>query len=139
MKKTLKELILLRGLPGSGKSTLGDVILYTIFDDTSRVLSADNFFTDDNGNYNFDPTKLKEAHSQCQFLCSEEMRNGCPRIVVANTFTQEWEMEPYYEMAQRYGYRVHSVIVENRHNGVNVHGVPDEKVKIMSDRFSIKL
>jgi hypothetical protein len=48
-------------------------------------------------------------------------------------------MDEYYNMAERYGYRVHSVIVENRHGGTNIHGVPDEKVKVMSDRFSIKL
>lgn len=139
MKELTKDIILLRGLPGSGKSTLGDIILFSPTNTDSEVLSADNYFTDENGNYNFDATKLKEAHSQCQFLCSEKMKNGVSRIVVANTFTQDWEMDAYYNMAERYGYRVHSVIVENRHGGTNVHGVPDEKVKVMSDRFSIKL
>jgi predicted kinase len=139
MKELTKDIILLRGLPGSGKSTLGDIILFSPTNTDSEVLSADNYFTDENGNYNFDVTKLKEAHSQCQFLCSEKMKNGVSRIVVANTFTQDWEMDEYYNMAERYGYRVHSVIVENRHGGTNIHGVPDEKVKVMSDRFSIKL
>jgi phenolic acid decarboxylase len=60
-------------------------------------------------------------------------------VVVSNTFTQEWEMEEYYKLAERYGYRVHSLIVENRHGGVNEHGVPDDKLEQMRDRFSVKL
>jgi plasmid replication initiation protein len=61
------------------------------------------------------------------------------KIVVSNTFTQEWEMQPYYELAEKYGYRVFSLIVENRHKGENIHGVPDEKLEIMKNRFEVKL
>ena len=60
-------------------------------------------------------------------------------IVVSNTFTQEWEMKPYMDMAKEWGYRVFSIIVENRHGGVNQHGVPDEKLQQMNDRFETKL
>ena len=48
-------------------------------------------------------------------------------------------MEAYYEMAKQYKYRVISIIVENRHGGVNDHGVPEDKVQAMRDRFEIKL
>lgn len=133
------DLILLRGLPGSGKSTLGDVILQWPGSNPADVLSADNFFTDDKGEYHFDPTKLKEAHNDCQLKCAERMKLQLSRIVVANTFTQDWEMKPYFEMAERYKYRVHTVIVENRHDGKNIHGVPDDKLQIMKDRFEINL
>ena len=68
------ELILLRGLPGSGKSTLAKIILQLRSTDEPEVLSADDFFEDKEGEYNFDPTKLKEAHNYCQFRCSESMR-----------------------------------------------------------------
>ena len=67
------------------------------------------------------------------------MKNEISRIVVANTFTQEWEMKTYYEMAERYKYRVHSVIVENRHDGVNEHDVPEETLVKMRNRFEVKL
>ena len=60
-------------------------------------------------------------------------------IVVSNTFTQEWEMKPYFDLAKTYGYQVFSLIVENRHGGLNQHGVPEDKVQIMKDRFEIKL
>lgn len=138
-KEYIGDLILLRGVPGSGKSTLGEVILRCVKGEIPSILSADNFFIDDKGNYNFDPTKLKEAHNDCLLKCVERMKNEFSRIVVANTFTQEWEMEKYYEIAERYNYRVHSVIVENRHEGENIHGVPDDKVQVMKERFEIKL
>ncbi len=133
------DLILLRGIPGSGKSTLGEIILQTTQQQKPDVLSADNFFVDENGVYNFDSTKLKEAHNMCQQKCAERMRLEFSKIVVANTFTQEWEMQPYFEMAKRYGYRIHTIIVENRHGSKNVHNVPDDKLGQMKDRFEISL
>lgn len=133
------ELILLRGLPGSGKSTLAKIILQLPSNAEPEVLSADDFFETKEGIYNFDVTKLKEAHNYCQFRCSERMRQQKSRIVVANTFTEEWEMDEYFKMAERYNYRVHTVIVENRHGNENVHGVPEDKLQKMKERFQIKL
>jgi hypothetical protein len=48
-------------------------------------------------------------------------------------------MEEYYKMASQHGYRVYSLIVENRHGGVNEHGVPGEKLEQMKNRFQVKL
>jgi hypothetical protein len=67
------------------------------------------------------------------------MEDDFQKIAVSNTFTQEWEMEAYYEMAKQYGYTVFSVIIENRHGGVNQHGVPEDKLQMMKDRFEVKL
>jgi tRNA uridine 5-carbamoylmethylation protein Kti12 len=137
--KFIGDLILLRGIPGSGKTTLGKSILRCVSTDDPDVISADDYFMDSNGNYNFDALKIKEAHNDCQQRCANKMKNEFSKIVIANTFTQEWEMEKYYEMAERYNYRVHSVIVENRHGGVNIHNVPDEKINEMKNRFQTKL
>ena len=67
------------------------------------------------------------------------MFNQHEKVAVSNTFTQEWEMKPYYDMAKTYGYTVFSVVVENRHGGENVHGVPVDKLEVMKNRFEIKL
>jgi hypothetical protein len=48
-------------------------------------------------------------------------------------------MEPYFVMAKKYGYKVFSIVIENRHGGSNEHGVPEDKIKIMKERFEIKL
>ena len=138
-KEYIGDLILLRGLPGSGKTTLAGVILTNISTDKPNVLSADDYFMNENGEYVFDGSKIKEAHNDCQMRCAGLMKLGIIRIVVANTFTEKWEMEKYYEMAERYNYRVHTLIVENRHGGENVHGVPVEHIGKMKKRFDVKL
>jgi hypothetical protein len=48
-------------------------------------------------------------------------------------------MKPYFNMAEKYGYKVFSIIVENRHGGKNEHGVPDDKLELMRNRFEVKL
>jgi hypothetical protein len=48
-------------------------------------------------------------------------------------------MEAYYLLAEELGYMVVSMIVENRHDGKNVHGVPEDKLEIMKNRFEVKL
>ena len=93
----------------------------------------------EDGEYKFDPSKIKDAHGWCQDIVHSYLRNGIEKVIVSNTFTQEWEMEEYYKLAEKYGYRVYSLIVENRHGGVNEHGVPEEKLKQMKNRFEIKL
>ena len=129
----MKTIILLRGLPGSGKTTLAKSL-------AGEHIEADMYFVDkETGTYNFDGSKLNQAHRWCKDVVDHWMKDGIQRIIVSNTFTQEWEMEAYYLLAETYGYIVHSVIVENRHGGVNEHGVPDEKLKQMKDRFEIKL
>jgi len=132
----MKKLFLVRGLPGSGKSTFAKAL-------GGINIEADQYFMVD-GKYNFDASKLKLAHNYCQSQTQIWMRCNDPqinvnRIVVSNTFTQEWEMEAYYKLAAKYGYQVFSIIVENRHNGVSEHGVPEEKIEQMRNRFEIKL
>jgi len=60
-------------------------------------------------------------------------------IVVSNTSTTEKEMEPYLKLAEKYDYKVVSLIVENRHGNKSVHNVPDETMEKMRNRFEIKL
>lgn len=131
-----KILYIVRGLPGSGKSTFAKSLGGVHFE-------ADQFFMVD-GEYKFDGSKIKDAHKWCQNEVNTAMilnhtANLNNVIVVSNTFTQEWEMQPYLDMAKDWGYTVFSIIVENRHGGVNVHGVPDDKLELMKNRFEIKL
>ena len=127
-----KILYLLRGLPGAGKSTLAKSIGAVYFE-------ADMFFMEGN-EYKFNPLKLKDAHAWCQNQVRISMKNANggmtpTRIAVANTFTQEWEMDVYYELAKEFGFTVFSMVVENRHGGVNQHNVPEDKLEIMKKKF----
>lgn len=127
-----KVLYIVRGIPGSGKSTFAKTL-------GGQHYEADMFFINENGEYNFDVTKIKDAHKWCQSFVETNMVLEYPKIVVSNTFTQEWEMEPYFKLAKEYGYTVFTIVVENRHGGVNQHGVPEDKLEQMRNRFEIKL
>jgi hypothetical protein len=72
-------------------------------------------------------------------MITEDDQINTSKVAVSNTFTQEWEMEPYFELAKKYGYKVFSLIVENRHGGVNQHNVPEDKIEQMKTRFELKL
>jgi hypothetical protein len=48
-------------------------------------------------------------------------------------------MQAYYDLAEKYEYRVFSIVIENRHGNKNLHGVPDDTLKRMKDRFQILL
>jgi predicted kinase len=131
-----KVLFLLRGLPGAGKSTLAKSIGAVYFE-------ADMFFMEGN-EYKFDIKKIRQAHEWCQNQVKISMKNAAggmtpSRIAVANTFTQEWEMQAYYDMAKEYGFTVFALVVENRHGGKNVHDVPADVLDKMEERFELKL
>lgn len=130
----MKTLFIVRGLPGSGKSTLAGLL------PVNCHFEADQYFTNENGEYNFDATKIKDAHTWCKESVEKAMKDWqANAIAVSNTFTQEWEMQAYFDLAKEYEYRVISMVVENRRDGKSIHGVPDETLKKMKDRFEIKL
>jgi predicted kinase len=135
-----KVLVIVRGLPGSGKSSFANLVW-----NNYAICEADKFFYDEAGNYNFDPSKLKQAHEWCRQEVETKMKDNqnnpqyYPEIIVSNTFTQEWEMQTYFDLAEKYDYKIFSVIVENRHGNKNIHGVPDDTLKRMKDRFQISL
>lgn len=137
-----KNLYIVRGLPGSGKSTLALSLVNNDF----LVCEADKYFIDkETGEYKFDATKLRNAHDFCRNTVEKYMKDNqvndqfYTRIAVSNTFTQEWEMEPYFELAKKYGYRVFSIVVENRHGGKDIHNVPQVALDAMENRFQLKL
>ena len=135
------SLFLVRGIPGSGKSTFAK----HIWNEYANC-EADKFFHNkETGEYNFDPSRLKEAHEWCRNEVETKMKDHqvnpqyYPEIVVSNTFTQEWEMQSYIDLAKKYGYQVTTLIIENRHGNSNVHNVPVETLEKMRQRFEVKL
>jgi predicted kinase len=137
-----QKLVLVRGLPGSGKTTLAEIINW--YEDAIMFSTDDLFMVD--GEYKFDSSKLSEYHKVNVNNVKEEMekkwKGHCFSynvIIVHNTFTQKWEMQPYYDLADKYDWTVISLIVENRHEGKNIHGVPDNTIEHMRNRFEIKL
>jgi predicted kinase len=122
-----KLLVLFRGLPGSGKTMLAKRFC-------SVSIAADDFVEGE-----WDVTKLKEYHAACRERTEFFMERGVHTIGVHNTFTQEWEMQAYFDLAQTWGYLVSTVVVENRHGCVNEHDVPASTLRKMNERFDVVL
>ena len=127
MKNDKRVLKIWRGLPGSGKSTLAGK-------SGGQVFEADQFFINQKGEYKFNPALLKKAHAFCFDNVEEAMMCLAPQINVANTFTQKWEMDEYFELARSHGYEVQVYHVKSDVYK-NVHGVPNEAMKRMTDRW----
>ena len=134
----MRQMILVRGLPGSGKSTLARLIGFAKGrTQDGAVHEADNFFVGDDGVYRFDASQLGKAHAECIYDATHDEANV---VIVANTFTQRWEMEPYIEHAQREGMMLTIITVETdltdeQLAARNVHGVPADAIAAMRARF----
>ena len=137
----MRTLIILRGLPGAGKSSFANMIWQS-----GVIFEADKYFINEEGEYVFDAFKLHKAHEWCIASIEAAMQRNkesegkyFPEIVVSNTTTTQKEIQPYLDLAKAYDYNVVSLIVENRHGNNSVHGVAEETMDKMEKRFEIKL
>ena len=131
------KVYILRGVSGSGKSTWAKKKAQEDPEGTS-ICSADDYFRDKEGNYNFNPSKLTDAHNFCfqKFvLCATQ---NFFNIIVDNTNTQLWEMSPYVAYARLHQYEVEFIhfdcdcsVAAKR----NKHGVPERTVNQMAVRM----
>ncbi len=124
------KLIIIRSPSGFGKTTYAHKLLATL-PAKSGHFEADMFFMK-NGKYEFNPSKLKDAHAWCKANVESYLIQNTD-VIVSNTFTQLWEVQPYLDMAKKYGAEV--VIYRMTKNYGNTHGVPEDKVKQMIARM----
>lgn len=132
----MNSLILLRGLPGAGKSTFAKELSE---DGKYPVFSVDDYFTSKSGDYKFEFDKNHLAYKQCEENAQNAMQNGIPKIFIDNVFSLEWEMEPYFKLASAFNYRLFVVTVENRHKGQNIHMVSGEQIQKMAEKYKVVL
>lgn len=152
-----KYMVIMRGLPGSGKSTIAKNI-YDYQDqfpthllrkdgfDGPEIASADDYMVNTKGEYVFDSTKLGLNHTLCfaraLYLAHEDHH---PLIIIDNTNMSRHEISPYLMLGQLSGYRILILHVNppRLFGGVdtkflaerNVHGVPHTVISDMADRM----
>ena len=124
------KLILIRGIPGSGKSTFARFI--QSLNPSYSVYEADQFFIQIDGKYRYDPSKIKEAHEWCKERAEYNLLYGIPTIV-ANTFVRKWELQPYIDMANKYSSTYSIITMNGRFE--SIHDVPKSVIKRMQDTF----
>lgn len=120
-------LYIIRGLPGSGKSTLGKKLA------PNANFAADDYFMSKDGTYKFDKYKLDKAHQFCYKNVENAMLDGEPEIAVCNTFTRKVEYENYIRLAEKLGYTVMEIVCRGSFG--SVHDVPEQTMNNMAKRF----
>jgi len=118
----MSKLVLIRGLPGSGKSTMAKAMKGYVH------VEADMYFNI-TGEYIFEPTKIKEAHKWCQLLAQNALEHG-KNVVVSNTFVRQWEIMPYMFM----GADDIEILVATGDYG-SIHNVPEFAIQRMKDNW----
>jgi predicted kinase len=125
----------MRGLPGSGKSTVAKAIKSVYAKGAKKdfvICSADEYFIVE-GSYQFDFSKLKDAHEFCKGKMKNAVQNFARTIIIDNTNIQYWEMKNYIQVANQEGY--YTIIVEPKTpwrlnpeilSQMNKHGVQKE-------------
>ena len=133
----MRHVAIMCGIPGSGKSTLAKQLTKGL---PNRVVSADNFFMQ-NGEYQFDISKLHLAHNQCLREYVDTLQRGYDGdggVVVDNTNCNLMDIAPYYRLAQAFGYMPTVIVLTcDATTGAqrNLHNVPESITSRMEGRL----
>lgn len=138
-----KKLIVLRGLPGSGKSTKAAQLAKKA--ENPIICSTDDFFVKE-GKYTFVPELLHENHKKNMDRVIEALTDLThDLIIVDNTNVKAWEYKRYLEEATKRRIETQVVVVgmpcteddAREYARRNTHGVPEDKVVQMWRKFQI--
>lgn len=135
----MPKIIIIRGLPGAGKTFLAEKMVKDIRQHDGRVahFEADMYhmvWNDDESRltYHYNPDLKMVAHRWCEEMIKDAMEGGA-HIVVSNTFSQYWEMIPYLILARDFGYRVEVITCKGVYQ--NIHNVPEDVIQRMHERW----
>jgi len=131
-----KTVYIMRGISGSGKSTIAKILAER---NNGVICSTDDFFVID-GEYKFDPSKLKENHEKNFQKFKELLEKGVEVVIVDNTNLRYWEAGKYIKEAKKAGYRVVVVNIVPPENPEvlfkrNTHNLPMEAIEQMYKKY----
>ena len=119
-------LFIVRGPPGSGKTTYGKHILAQ--QPGTKHIEGDDFFTDAKGNYAFDESRAAEANEWCLSAVKKALGAGHNALISQDFITRK-EMAPFIAL----GYRTQ--IVEMGMEFPNTHGVSKKAAQAKKEAF----
>ena len=125
----MTQLLVIRGLPGSGKSTFAQAIASLT---GWKHFEAYMYFINAKGEYEFNSAQIMAAHQWCRFNTKMCLATGW-NVVVANTFTRIKEIDPYRAMADDLGVQFNVIKMVGDYG--SIHGVPADALKRMKDRW----
>ena len=130
----IRQLIIVRGIPGSGKTTLATNLLsqFREANIASEMFEADQYFLNKNNEYVFDRNKLCDAHQYCQDRTYNSLKEG-KTVIVSNTFTLKSELLPYFNMIKAYEMNPTVILAQSEYG--SIHGVPEATLLNMRKRF----
>ncbi|BCV36088.1 MULTISPECIES: AAA family ATPase [Shewanella] len=104
--------IIMRGLPGSGKSYwvrqfIQELSVELVQCITEKGLCSTDRFFYRNDRYCFDAARLAEFHQLNLSRFIEALATGVPVVICDNTNMALWEFAAYQAAAKALGYRVH--------------------------------
>ena len=126
-----QELLIVRGLPGAGKSTFAARLADCLRPQFFTHIETDMYFMR-GGSYKFIPEQLAVAHTWAQRWCRDELTDG-DSVIISNTFSRVWEMQPYIDMAKEFSAKLTVIEVQGDHG--NIHNVPEESINKMKARW----
>jgi predicted kinase len=126
-ESNMKMLYIIRGIPGSGKSTMARKLA------PNAAFEADAYMVDQQGNYAFDPSRLGEVHQKCYEAVRDALMQDIANVAVANTFVKRWEYQKYVDLANELGVKYEIIVCNGGYK--NIHGVPEEAIQRMKDNW----
>lgn len=135
----MKTMVIMRGPPGSGKSTFVELLdkLCDAKFTSPHIISLDEFRVVE-GRYVFDPSREREVVAQYHTAVSDAVKADEPFIVLDNVHSRHWEYERTKKLGERHGYRIFVIEVQqdfwtclDRMR----HPVPFDKLKEIFERW----
>ena len=119
-------LYIVRGIPGSGKSTLIKKI-------TKNIVELDDYYNEKYGYYKFSYDEVPQSHKYALNKIEKMMIDKLDEIAVIDSFIKNKDFDQYKKLAIKYNYKPIEIIVHSDFK--DIHNVPIKRLEEMCNEF----